>query len=152
MDRLGLPSELRNRAASLSQAESHSSTTNEYCNEASFHRPMNKQDRRSESSYEARLRYDQKPEKANERSCSGSRAQPTAQFRSPFLVAPTTTTPRTLYQALPESTSPQELSSPEESTQLTAEQRKQKHSRAILSVDRMGINNPHTNKKCTRYN
>ncbi|KAF2366496.1 hypothetical protein FHG87_002736 [Trinorchestia longiramus] len=40
--------------------ESHGSTTNEYRDEASFPRPMSKQERRSESSDEARPCYDQK--------------------------------------------------------------------------------------------
>ncbi|KAF2354472.1 C-type lectin-like [Trinorchestia longiramus] len=62
-------------------SESHGSTTNEYHDEASFHRPMSKQDRRSESSDEAMPRYNQKHDITNERSRSGSRTQPTALYR-----------------------------------------------------------------------
>ncbi|KAF2361284.1 hypothetical protein FHG87_007959 [Trinorchestia longiramus] len=52
--------------------ESHGSTTNEYHDEASFHRPMRKQDRKSESSDKASPWYDQKHD-INQ----GSKAQPT---------------------------------------------------------------------------
>ncbi|KAF2345250.1 Ribonuclease H-like domain [Trinorchestia longiramus] len=40
--------------------KSHGSTTNEYRDEASFHRPMSTQDRKSECSDKARPCYDQK--------------------------------------------------------------------------------------------
>ncbi|KAF2346610.1 hypothetical protein FHG87_022634 [Trinorchestia longiramus] len=55
--------------------ESHASTTNEYRDEARFHRPMNKQDRRSEYSDEASPVTTRSSTLTNQRSRSGSRAQ-----------------------------------------------------------------------------
>ncbi|KAF2352379.1 hypothetical protein FHG87_016863 [Trinorchestia longiramus] len=56
-------------------SESHASTTNEYRDEARFHRPMSKQDRRSEYSDEASPVTTRSTTLTNKRSRSGSRAQ-----------------------------------------------------------------------------
>ncbi|KAF2368775.1 CUB domain [Trinorchestia longiramus] len=116
--------------------ESHGCTTDEYHDDASFHRPMSKQDRRSESSDEARPRYDQKHDITNERSSSGSRAKPTALYNEAATLCVTDSTKRFQSQHLH-----QKLSSPEQlNSQPAAEQRKQKP--AILSADRMGLKQP----------
>ncbi|KAF2355015.1 hypothetical protein FHG87_014229 [Trinorchestia longiramus] len=59
-------------------SESHGSNRDEYRNEASFHRPMSKQ--KSESSDEARPVTTRSTTLTNERSRSGSRAQPTTLY------------------------------------------------------------------------
>ncbi|KAF2359459.1 hypothetical protein FHG87_009785 [Trinorchestia longiramus] len=68
-------------------SKSHSFPTNEYRDEASFHPPMSKQDRKSESSDEARPRYDQK----HDIGC----AQPTALYKEAATLCFTDSLPST---------------------------------------------------------
>ncbi|KAF2368754.1 hypothetical protein FHG87_000489 [Trinorchestia longiramus] len=128
-------------------SESHGSTTNEYCDDASFHRPMSKQDRRSESSDEARPRCPvttRNTPLTNERSRSDSRAQPTAQYMEAATLCVTDSLPSASKVNISANNSQLPRTLP------TAERRKQKS--IILSADRMGSNNLRTNKKCTYSN
>ncbi|KAF2346238.1 hypothetical protein FHG87_023006 [Trinorchestia longiramus] len=67
-------------------SELYGSTTNEYRDEASFHRPMSKQDRRSEP--------------------MSGHAQAAEPSQPPYITKLQRSASRTLYQALPKSTSP----------------------------------------------
>ncbi|KAF2362066.1 hypothetical protein FHG87_007179 [Trinorchestia longiramus] len=61
--------------------ESHGSTTNEYRDEANFHRPMSKQDTKVNPTKRLGLGTTRSTTLTNERSRSGSRAQSTAQYK-----------------------------------------------------------------------
>ncbi|KAF2354512.1 hypothetical protein FHG87_014733 [Trinorchestia longiramus] len=129
-------------------SELHSSTTNEYRDEASFHRPISKQDRGSESSEEVRfsLRLEVRRRLVGCHAQAAEPSQPSDMYKEAATLCFTDSLPSaSKVDISTKNSSPEELN-----LEPTAEQRKQKP--AILSTDRMGSNNPHTDKKCMRYN